>query len=291
MPSYIKILFCYIIVWMSHPFIYANDGGKTGRSGSRSVYYCAEEQSILVYYPGEEGKIMCIGCTDEFGIKDTSTLIQALSHIKDKLYTMHTKKTAVKFAPEMNNRWIFYYPNGRLLAKGYFYDGFPDGEWNIYDTHGVLWVQASYTKGMKNGSFSIFKNGKGDRIIGYYMNNVKSGKWEFQAAGKEGWEEAEYVNGKPVKQWKYQYPGDTAIVISYYENEELQEISYRQGHGWTEEKKESYVHGKLNKIEYYSLERRDNSKMRLMKIDYYMDDRLKKTEFYSEGKLTDEKNY
>ncbi len=59
-----------------------------------------------------------------------------------------------------NGRILWYYPSGKLLRKGFYFDSFPFGKWKEYYENGSLKAQYEYASGVIDGNYKYFyKNG------------------------------------------------------------------------------------------------------------------------------------
>jgi hypothetical protein len=71
--------------------------------------------------------------------------------------------------------WVWYDPNGQLLAEGDYKDGKEDGPWVWYWDNGQLLGEGDYKDGKEDGPWVSYNEDgtKNDEVSGTYRNGVK----------------------------------------------------------------------------------------------------------------------
>jgi hypothetical protein len=77
-------------------------------------------------------------------------------------------------------RW--WYPNGRLSARGAARGAVKEGEWTFWYESGEVSEEGAYRGGERHGLWSLWYDGGGPRARGAYDNGVRVGTWEAWSA-------------------------------------------------------------------------------------------------------------
>ena len=92
--------------------------------------------------------------------------------------------------------FIKRYANGIIEAKGYYANGWRDGQWVSFFRSGKVWSEVMYSEGKKNGQVTSWYENGNKRYEGAYSNDSLNGIWVF-------WDET----GKQVKTIDYNIRG------------------------------------------------------------------------------------
>jgi len=134
--------------------------------------------------------------------------------------------------------WTTWLQNGNKESVGYYFEGYPTGEWGYYheDGEGLQWVGGSY-EGTRNGVWKYYqKNSSHLSGIRTYLKGVRHGKQTGSESGNyehgvrvgewriDTWDKIEigsYTNGEKYGVWKvYDVYGNFMVKTFYYMGEE-----------------------------------------------------------------------
>lgn len=108
-----------------------------------------------------------------------------------------------------DSTWVYYRENGRISFKENYKDGLKNGKWELYDQNGVLNEAFVYKDDKKNGE--AFKNLYFVQIYYHLVDNVREGDYEEYYFNKQPRVKGKYTQGKEDGTWIYYTAGGVAI--------------------------------------------------------------------------------
>lgn len=130
---------------------------------------------------------------------------------------------------------VSYYPNGRKMASGNYFDEKKDSVWQFFsEIDGVLLSEENYHLGVKDGFSKTYFPGGGLAELMSWKNGIKSGPWEqyfsdgkikfrgnYQENEKSGAFQAFYLSGKIMFRGQYLNGHQSGLWLYYEENGKL----------------------------------------------------------------------
>ena len=159
----------------------------------------------------------------------SGTLVSIEKYINDEI---------IKHAEELKEYEIRrdYYPNGRVMIEGSYYNGKPDGIRREYDENGKITNSYIFYDGILSGEGIVdidgFKQGPWKEYYedgnimseGVYKNNLPINEWKYYHKNGKIEQQGKYSSkGLPVGEWKFFYPSGNILKKEFYVNGELNE--------------------------------------------------------------------
>ena len=143
--------------------------------------------------------------------------------------------------------WNYYFRNGQLEQTGRYIRGNPDGLWTWYHSNGQLWREEEYVMGEADGA-SVEYNDTGAVIArGEYIQGLREGDWELQVNDHR--EEGAYFEGQRTGEWKHYYlsTGNLRFEGRYENGLEVGQHRYYHPNG-NLKRRGSYLAGKKDGV-------------------------------------------
>lgn len=154
----------------------------------------------MLFKPNTPGLFFCFITISLFACHQNASTQQAGSDSSDAVaaYGGTTDSTPVgKTKPDPNAKEglnLIKYKDGVIKAKGYYKNGYRDGEWQSFYESGKLWSDEYFTNGLADGKISV-----------YY----ESGQMMYQGQNKAG---------KPNGTWTYWNEKGQVVRKANYDN-------------------------------------------------------------------------
>lgn len=141
--------------------------------------------------PGTRPEDVVLPDGERFGACPEGTALRGHPRVKDAGATF----CATEIEPaRRHGRFVSFYPNGKLLSKGFYEQGNPDGVWVTYHENGQLLSEGAYVRGIRDGA------------------------WKFlRPDGKPALEET-LVNGARISHVEYDYDAGALVAFESFAN-------------------------------------------------------------------------
>lgn len=142
------------------------------------------------------------------------TIIKEFSKLSDtatvSFYDMYgkLKSKGKMIGKKRENKWIYYFPNGRILSEENYKDGKLNGVLKNFYPNGKTTLEAEYKNGLKNGYSKIYTE---DGILIEdlnYLNGKLEGQGKYYDLKGNLKEKGIYKNGKRFGKWEYYIDGE-----------------------------------------------------------------------------------
>lgn len=161
-------------------------------------------------------------------------------------YDKHGNKSAVSeyFRDGYATNTTTFYPDGRVLSKGFYLEQERDSVWYFYEENGMLIKEEHYKNNLLHGTTKLYANDTLIEIQEWYRGQ-RNGKWWQK--GNEGYQQTNYILNLSNGPYLVFYEKDKPRLIAHY-------TMGRKDSVWTYfdrdrqvEKKDYYVQNELKK--------------------------------------------
>lgn len=192
------LLFCCSIAWAQDTNKLDSKGWKQGfwmkKNAQGNIIYTGQfqddkEYGLFTYYHNN-GSIERKAVFSQGGKRTETESYYPSGKIMAKGNYWNRKK---------DSTWVYYRENGRISFKENYKDGLKNGKWELYDQNGVLNESFVYKNDKKNGE--AFKNLYFVQIYYHLVNDVREGNYEEYYSNKQPRVKGQYTQGKEDGTW------------------------------------------------------------------------------------------
>lgn len=103
----------------------------------------------------------------------------------------------------LTDKWIYYYPDGKIEQEGYFANDKPDKEWVWYYPNGIKKREEIYISGNREGDYFEYDSIGNIILSGKYFDDEKNEEWLYNVGDIT--EKGAYNLGEKTEIWNYYY--------------------------------------------------------------------------------------
>ncbi|MDD3740699.1 MAG: hypothetical protein PHH30_05605 [Bacteroidales bacterium] len=172
--------------------------------------YDAQGKVIDLKEYSSEGNLYGTGFFDENG--NRTGLWKLYDRFFDYYYAEGNFKNGLQV-----DKWIYYYPNGKIEQEGYYIDGKADKDWVWYYPNGMTKLEEIYISGKHEGNYVEYDSTGNIILSGKYFDDAKDEEWFYNVG--DIIEKGKYKLGEKTEIWKHYYnETDELRFVGAYKN-------------------------------------------------------------------------